>query len=398
MISLIQAHQHINNISSLSPTVVSLDKAPGLVCAQDVSARTNCPTVDSSLKDGFAVVSTDIAEASSSNPVTLTVTGAVTAGDDVERVRVISGTAVRIMTGASIPSGATAVLASEFAHLEGELVTIRADARPGRNILRRGSDIVEGRVVLSRGTLLGPTHLGLLAAAGLNEITCYPLPRVSIAATGSELVWPGEQVTSGKVAASNMVTAAAELQALGITASTVLLRDNLDRLQEQFRQLVQQVDVLITCGGVLDGDKDLTLKAMEQIGMEKTFHRVRIGPGKGACMGWVGNTLIFNLPGGPPSNHVALLLLALPGVRRLMGFTNPLPAKRKALVTEKLTGQEDWTQLVYGRVQYENGLLSVVPLRSLGRFEAMAMADALIEIPEGCAVVREGTLAEVWIL
>jgi molybdopterin molybdotransferase len=125
MISLIQAHQHINNISSLSPTVVSLDKALGLVCAEDVSARTNCPTVDSSLKDGFAVVSADIAEASSNNPVTLTITGAVTAGDDVERVRVISGTAVRIMTGASIPSGATAVLASEFAHLEGELVTIR---------------------------------------------------------------------------------------------------------------------------------------------------------------------------------------------------------------------------------------------------------------------------------
>jgi molybdopterin molybdotransferase len=296
MISLIQAHQHINNISSLSPTVVSLDKALGLVCAEDVSARTNCPTVDSSLKDGFAVVSADIAEASSNNPVTLTITGAVTAGDDVERVRVISGTAVRIMTGASIPSGATAVLASEFAHLEGELVTVGADAHSGRNILRKGSDIVQDQVVLSRGTLLGPAHLGLLAAAGLNDITCYPLPRIAIAATGSELVLPGKLVTPGKVAASNMVTAAAELQALGVTASTVLLRDNLDQLQEQFRHLVQQVDVLITCGGVLDGDKDLTLRAMEQIGMKKIFHRVRIGPGKGACMGWVGNTLVFNLP------------------------------------------------------------------------------------------------------
>jgi len=398
MISLNQAHQLINQIPSLKPAVFSFDKALGLVCAEDVTARTNCPTVDSSLKDGFAVVSADIIDASSSNPVTLTVTGAVTAGDDVDRVRVISGTAVRIMTGAPIPYGATSVLASEFTLLEGKLVTIRADARPGRNILRRGSDIVEGQVVLSRGEVLRPAHLGLLAAAGLNEVTCYPQPRVAIAATGSELVLPGEPVTPGKVAASNMVTAAAELQAMGITASTVLLRDNLDQLQEQFNHLVQQVDVLITCGGVLDGDKDLTLQAMEQIGMEITFHRVRIGPGKGACMGWVGKTLIFNLPGGPPSNHVALLMLALPGVRRLMGFTTPMPEKRKSLVTEELNGQEDWTQLVYGKVQHGSGFLSAIPLHSLGRFEAMAMADALIEIPEGCAVIGEGTLAGVWIL
>ncbi|RPH37438.1 MAG: hypothetical protein EHM86_11000, partial [Desulfobulbaceae bacterium] len=83
-------------------------------------------------------------------------------------------------------------------------------------------------------------------------------------------------------------------------ASTVLLRDNLDQLQKKFRSLVRQVDVLITCGGVLDGDKDLTMQAMEQIGMEKIFHRVRIGPGKGACMGRIGNTVVFNLPGGPP--------------------------------------------------------------------------------------------------
>lgn len=396
MISLNRAHQHISRLQPLEPIAVSLDQALGLVCAEETRAGTNCPSVDASLKDGFAVLSTDIADASPSNPVTLTVAGALTAGADADRHRVKSGTAVRIMTGAPIPRGATSVLASEFAQVEGESVTIRADARAGRNILCRGSDIKQGQVVLHRGNLLGPAHLGLLAAAGLNEVTCFPLPKVAVAATGSELVWPGEPVTSGKVAASNMVTATAELLALGVTTSTVLLRDNLDHLQEQFGRLVRQADVLITCGGVLDGDKDLTLRAMEQIGMEKIFHRVRIGPGKGACMGRVGNTVVFNLPGGPPSNHVALLLLAMPGVRRLMGFMNFLSPKRKVFVTEELTGQENWTQLVYGRLKYENGSLLAVPLRDMGRFEAMGAADALIEIPEGCGVIREGAAAEAW--
>lgn len=113
-------------------------------------------------------------------------------------------------------------------------------------------------------------------------------------------------------------------------------------------------------------------------------------------MGRIGNTVVFNLPGGPPSNHVALLLLALPGIRRLMGFKNFLPPKRKVFVGEKLTGQEDWTQLVYSSAKYDNGLLYAVPLRSIGRLEAMATANALIEIPEGCAMIKQGDLGEAW--
>ena len=396
MISLTEAHQHIRNLQSLAHVAVPLDKALGLVCAEDTFAVTNCPTVDSSLKDGFAVVADDIAKASPGNPLTLTVVGALAAGDDPETFRVTSGQAVRIMTGASLPQGATSVLASEFAQVDDTLVTIRADARAGRNILRKGTDIMQDQMVLAGGNTLTPAHLGLLAAAGLHEVACYSPPKIAIAATGSELVWPGEPVTSGKVAASNMVVAAAELRALGINATTVLLRDNLTHLQDQFSRLIQQVDVLITCGGVLDGDKDLTMQGMERVGMERIFHRVRIGPGKGACMGRVGNTIVFNLPGGPPSNHVALLLLALPGVRRLMGFMNFLPHKRKVFVQEKLTGQEDWTQLVYCRATYDNGNLFAAPLLNLGRFEAMAMANALIEIPEGCAMIKQGDLAEAW--
>ena len=396
MISLQQAHHHIAMRHPLPPVALPLDQALGMVCAEDACAVIDCPTVDASLKDGFAVVSTDIAAASPAKPVILPVTGALTAGDDTHGFAVVAGTAVRIMTGAPLPAGATAVLASEFARVDGRVVIITADSRVGKNVLRRGSDIRQGQVVLTRGTVIAPAHLGLLAAAGLHRVGCYPLPRVAVAATGSELVWPGEPVAASKVAASNMVIAAAELRALGISAATVILRDNLQHLEEHFRRIVSQVDVLITCGGVLDGDKDLTMRAMERIGMEKIFHRVRIGPGKGACMGRIGDTIVFNLPGGPPSNHVALLLLALPGVRRLMGFTDCLPEKWQVFVSEELAGQEDWTQLVYGRAHSVDGTVVAVPLRRMGRFEAMAAANVLIEIPEGTAVIGKDSLAAAW--
>ncbi|MBW2659909.1 MAG: molybdopterin molybdotransferase MoeA [Deltaproteobacteria bacterium] len=397
MISLGQAHKHISILQPLDPIVVTLNEALGLICSEDIVAVANCPSVDSSLKDGFAVFSADIADASESSPVLLNVAGTLTAGDDTDNYSVSSGNVVRIMTGAPIPAGATAVLASEFSTVQGSKVVVTANADVGRNILRRGSDIEQGRVVARRGTVLKPTHLGLLAAAGLSEVNCCPGPRVAVVATGSELVQPGEPIKPGKVAASNMVTAAAELCNLGIVASTVLLRDNLDQLRDHFAHLIRRVDVLITCGGVLDGDKDLTMKAMEQNGMTKIFHRVRIGPGKGACMGRVGNTIIFNLPGGPPSNHVALILLALPGVRRLMGFENFLPPKRKVLVTKKIVGQSGWTQLIFSRMDYTDGS-SVVPLNNLSRLEAMAAADSLIEIPEECSIIEKNSMAEVWLL
>ena len=397
MISLNQAHREISRLQPLTPVVTVIDKALGLVCAEDVYAVASCPSVDSSLKDGFAVIASDIDDASDTSPVTLAVVGALAAGDDCDTLRVEKGTAVRIMTGAPVPAGATSVVASEFTEMSGEHVIVSADARVGRNILHRGSDIDSGQLVVSRGTVLRPAHLGLLASAGIGSILCYPSVRVAIAATGSELVWPGEDVAPGKVAASNMVTAQAEFKRLGITASTHIVRDNLDGLEDQFRVLVEEVDLLITCGGVLDGDKDLTMKAMERLGMDKIFHRVRIGPGKGACLGRIGNTVVINLPGGPPSNHVALLLLALPGCRQLMGFKHCLPVRRSVLVKQPLYGQLGWTQLFYSRVEWENDKFIAVPQNSMGRLEAMAAANSLVMLPEDCKEVRAETEATAWI-
>ncbi|MFT5700203.1 MAG: molybdopterin molybdotransferase [Desulforhopalus sp.] len=398
MISLNQAHLEIANLPALNPAVIPLDAALGLVCSNDVYAVSSCPSIDSSLKDGFAVIASDIDGASDTTPVELSVVGALMAGDGNDSMKVSHGKAIRIMTGAPLPPGATSIVASEFTEASGNNVIVRADARVGRNVLFEGRDIAKGQLLVRTGALLRPTNLGLLASAGIGSLSCYPSPKVAIVATGSELVWPGEHVGPGKIAASNMVTAQAELKRFGILASTHIVRDSLDGLEDYFRDLLGEVDVLITCGGVLDGDKDLTMKAMERLGMEKIFHRVRIGPGKGACLGQVGRTVVFNLPGGPPSNHVALTLLAIPGCRKLMGVSNCFPPKRTVVVKEDLFGQKGWTQLTYCRVDYENGCLAATPLQSLGRLEAMGKANALVVLPEDCTEVRAGMGATALIL
>jgi molybdenum cofactor synthesis domain-containing protein len=130
---------------------------------------------------------------------------------------------------------------------------------------------------------------------------------------GDIIIESGVRLGPGQVAASNTITIEAELKALGLPVDTALLRDNLDNLEEVFSSALCNYDILLTCGGVLDGDKDLTLRAMQRCGVRQLFHRVRIGPGKGISMALAGDTLIFNLPGGPPSNHMAFRQLALPG-------------------------------------------------------------------------------------
>jgi len=397
MISLEQAHQEISKLQPLKPVVISLDEALGRVCAEDVYALASCPSVDSSLKDGFAVIAGDIDDASEASSVSLKVVGALVAGDDCGSLLVQKGQAVRIMTGAPVPGGATSIVASEYTEVTGDQVIVRADARFGRNILPEGSDMRCGQLVVCKGTVMRPAHLGLLASAGLGSLLCIPPVTVAIAATGSELVWPGEDISPGKIAASNMVTAKAELKRLGINAVTHIMRDDLGDLEEQIGNVIKEVDLLITCGGVLDGDKDLTMKAMEHLGMDKLFHRVRIGPGKGACLGRVEDSVVCNLPGGPPSNHVALMLLALPACRRLMGLSNCFPMQRKVKVKQDLVGQLGWTQLFYSRVEWEEDSLVATPLYDLGRLEAMGASNGLVILPEDCREIKSGEHAIAWI-
>ena len=395
MISLSKARGCISRVQPLEAVTVSLDKALGLFCCADVAAEADCPSTSSSLKDGFAVHSADIAQASHNHPVQLALVGSVAAGGQTT-ARVGAGQAIRIMTGAPIPKGADAVLASEFASQKDKTVHAFADAHPGRNILGRGVDVGEGDIILPGGARLFPAHLGLLAAAGVAEVMVCRPPKVVVVATGSELVAPGERITAGKIAASNLVTLLAEVRSLGIEADWLLVRDNLHLLREKIAPLIGGYDVILTCGGVLDGDKDFTVQAMEELGVEPVFHRVRVGPGKGICLGIKEDTSIFNLPGGPPSNHVAYFLLARAGILRLCGAMDPFADYLMARLTASLPGQQGWTQVFYGRLGRDGERRTVTPLTRRSRLQAMAEADCLVEITEECSGADAGTIQKIW--
>jgi len=398
LISLEKARRRITEIQPLPPEQVELQEGKGRITAGEVRAVSACPSTDASLKDGLAVVSADIAGASGEHPVTLQVTGLLTAGQDPADYSVKLGSAVRIMTGARIPRGADAVLSSEFARMDqdGRRVTIIRDAHPGRNILAHGSDVRRDEVIILAGTRLRAAHMGLLAAAGVDGISVVRRPKIVVVATGSELVAPGAPIGPGKVAASNLVTLQAALHDLGLEADAVILHDDLENLTQQLEPLLGEYDVMLTCGGVLDGDKDLTMRAMDLLAVEPVFRRVRVGPGKGICFGRRDNVCIFNLPGGPPSNHVAFLLLALPGILRLAGHREQPEGSITAELTTPVHGQQGWTEIMYGTVATAGAKLLVTPLRNRSRLMAMAAADCLIELSEDRKEAHAGEPVRIW--
>lgn len=384
MISYNEAYRlTLANISPLPAETVPISAALERVAAEDLSARVDSPSADASLKDGFAVQSQDIHQAGPQHPVTLQLVGSASAGNPWDG-EISTGDAVRILSGAVIPAGADAVLSEEFASLEGNCVYALNDAAPGRNILRRGTDVQRGQVLAAAGEVLRPALLGLLAAAGYHQIQVVRRPRVAILATGDEVVAPGLPLELGKLYASNLVTLSAWCQHLGFETSMQVLPDDATQIRHGLVACLEEFDAILTSGGAWKGDRDLVVHLLDELGWTKFYHRIRIGPGKAVGFGLMGAKPIFCLPGGPPSNHIAFLELALPGLQRLAGWAQPGLPVVQAVMAKSVAGQSDWTQFVHGRLELRDETLSFTPTwKDTSRLSSMAASDAVVIIPEG---------------
>lgn len=391
MISYNEAYRlTLENISPLPTESVPVSFALGRLTAKGLTARVDSPSADVSLKDGFAIKSQDIARAAPHNPVHLQIVGQAAAGNPWEG-SISSGEAVRILSGAMLIEGADAILAEEFARVAGDHVIAFNDAVPGRNILHRGADVHTGQVLAPAGECLRPTMLGLLAAAGYAEIAVVRRPRVAILATGDEVVAPGRPLEPGKLYASNLVTLAAWCQHFGFETTTQVLPDDSAKIRHELEANLEQYDAILTSGGAWKGDRDLVAHLLDELGWQKIYHRIRIGPGKAVGFGLLGAKPIFCLPGGPPSNHIAFLELALPGLQRLAGWSKPGLPLVAAEMAEEVKGQTDWTQFVHGRLELRGQTLVFISTwKDTSRLSSMATSNAVAVIPEGTSQIPAG--------
>jgi molybdopterin molybdotransferase len=388
-----------SNVRPVGIEDVSLDLCVGRIVAEDMSALVSYPSSDVSLKDGFAVKSGDVAGASRQRPVCLRVTGSVFAGSRFGG-EVTAGNAVKICSGAPIPRGADAVVSGEFCEeLSPAEVCVRADAEYGRNVLRSGGEIKAGATIVGRGEVLLPGCLGLAAAAGINRVRVYRRPRVAIMGIGDEVVAPGGQLHPGQLYASNLVTMGAWLSSFGIPYDTSVVKDNKEAIKQELRHR-SDAEAVVTSGGAWGSERDLVVNVLDELGWQEIFHHVRLGPGKGIAFGlWEAKT-VFCLPGGPASNEMAFLQLALPGLLR-MGGENGHPLQTVfARLTENLKGRHRaWTEFRDATLSCDSeGNYSVKLYRNRSRLQAIASANCLVCISEGTESLNIGEIVPVQIL
>ena len=387
----------LERLSPLAPVCLPLDKVEGLVAAEDCVAKVDCPSVPASLKDGYAVMSADLADACQEQPVRLKVCGKLAAGER-KPASVAPGTAVKVMTGARIPDGADSVIAEEFTREEHGSVSCLSPSARGRNVIERGFDVAKGEVVVRRGEVLTPAKAGLLAAGGIAAALVHPRPRIGILATGDELVKPGEPLQPGQVYASNLVTLVCWLRRFGMDAQVEMAGDQTQSLAAAAERLLGSADVLLTSGGAWKSDRDLTIKVLTELGGEIVFHRVRMGPGKAVAMIPLKGRTVFCLPGGPPSNEMAFLQIALPGLLHLAGRAPEPFEYRWATLTRTLEGQQDWTQFHYATIEENQRQWFVSPVESKSRLRSQARANALIKIPEGIERLEQHSQVRIQVL
>jgi len=381
-------------LTPLEPVDVPIGEAEGLVAAQDCVAHTDCPSASISLKDGYAVVATDLTDASATRPVRLKVVGTALAGGDAEAT-VRSGTAVKITSGARLPPGADAILASEFTSEENEWVLCFRNAGTRRNILERGCDVLKGKRIVARGGVLTPAKTGWLAAGGIARVQVHPRPQIGIIAVGDEVVAPGKPLTDGQLYASNLVTLRSWLRRFHMDAEIAVIGDHREHLARQAASMLERVDVILTSGGAWKSDRDLTVDVLKAMGTDLVFHRARMGPGKAVALLVIEGKALFCLPGGPPSNEMAFLQIALPGLLHLSG-KSPIPFEhRLATLTRRVSGDKDWTQFLYATLQYNDNQWFANPLEMTSRLQAQANAEALIKIPEGVEYLD--SQAKTWV-
>jgi len=386
----------------------------GQVLAEDVYSAIDVPPLDNSAMDGYALRAEDTHGAGDSSPGYLTVVGELAAGSvPTEEVR--PGTAIRIMTGAPLPQGADTVVRFEDTDeldrksAGGVLsqIGILRQARKGLNVRRRGEDIARGDLVLKKGTLLRPQEIGMLASLGRTTTLVIRRPVVALLATGDELVAADQPLAPGKIYDSNTYTIAAEVSRYGGVPKILGIgRDSVQSLTEKIDQGLD-ADMLITSGGVSQGDYDMVKDVLAQRG-EISFWTVRMKPGKPLAFGTMTKmegererkVPHLGLPGNPVSSMITFEQFARPAILKMMGRENLAKPTIRAIIDNDIANNDGRRIFARVMVAKRDGqyYASLTGPQGSGILTSMAKANGLAVIPESSKGVKAGEMVDVQML
>ena len=394
--SFIEARNTILDYASpLESESIKLDQLAGRVLGEDICAPIELPRWDNSEMDGFAVRAVDCQPLAQ-----LKVTGYIPAGATADGVTVEPGTAVRIMTGAPVPTGCDAIIPIE--NTDGGLVTVTPHqaVRRGDFIRFRGSDIARGEKLLTAGSILRPADINLLAAFSLTSTQVVRRPVVAILSTGDELVPPGEPIGAGKIVDSNAYSLAAAVSEVGAIPQILgIAQDNRESLTEKIATGLK-ADVFITSAGVSAGDRDLVRDILEQLGVRQLFWKVAIKPGGPTAFGLHGDKPVFSVPGNPVSSMIAFEELIRPALLKMLGHSKVLRPVIKAVAKTALYNETTKTRFLRVVVDKTTAGFSVESAgdQNTGILNTMIKANGIAILPPEKKEISAGEKIDIQLL
>lgn len=399
----------LDTVNTLETEKVPLIEALGRISAKNQTSDIDISPFDHSAMDGFAVVASDLANATPEAPIELPVIDEIPAGAYYDKV-LQPGTCVRIMTGAPIPDGANAVVKYEIVtNLENDgrapgRVAFSAPTSAGDNIRQKGEEIAAGEVAIKAGEPLSPAGAGLLASCGLSQVEVYKRPRVAVIPIGSELVEPDTLPLPGQIRDGNSYAIGASVvRAGGIPHLHSIVPDDKDMLATAVLEAVEESDFVVTSGGASNGDFDYIQQVVKEQG-ELFMDFVNMRPGKAQTFGLVKNTPVFGLSGNPAAAYCGFEVLVRPALRKMQGYATLDRPRVWARLSRDMKKKD--SRRIYLRSTLErldDGSLQVRPAKSQssGLFSPFQSGNCLAILPEGVPAskkVEAGTLVECLLL
>ena len=390
------------HVRRLEAESIRLEDSYGRILAEPLIAAHDVPPFPRSPYDGFAIRSADSAGASEQQRVSFRVVEHLGAGDTASR-GLAAGEAMRIMTGASMPLHADAVVMLEQAQLaaSGDAFTIRKPFSALENVSLQGEDVRAGEPLIESGSLIHPGTIALLATFGYADVQVARRPRVGLIATGSELLAVDEPLAPGKIRNSNGPMIAGQLARLRVPhRSYGIMRDNLEDGLALMRQAIAESDCVITTGGVSVGDYDYLPAIYERLGAQVLFNKVAMRPGSVTTVAVLGGKLLFGLSGNPSACYIGFELFARPALLAMMGSVKPYLPYTQAVLAEDFAQPNPFSRFIRAVYRYDGGQATVASagFNKSNAVSSIARGNALIVLPGGSRGAAQGDVADVLLL
>jgi molybdopterin molybdotransferase len=391
MISVSEAKKILQDNLILGKTILAdLENASGMYLAEDIFSPNDIPFFNNSAMDGYAIRWQE-----GQNRRTLRSQSKIKAGDMQELV-LGENEAIRIFTGAPVPTGADTIIPQEWVKIEeGQLIFDAEKFRKGANFRGKGAQNKTGDLIAKKGNAISPGMIGLLSSVGINQIPVHAAPTIGIILTGDELEEIGNPLGFGKVYDANGPVMKSYLQKLGITEIHIgKAIDEPEKLQEKINEYLARYDVLILSGGISVGDYDYVKEGLRKAGVKELFYKIKQKPGKPLFVGQKEGQWIFALPGNPASTLTCFNQYVKPCIEAWLGRTEVWKPSGSFPLADKF--EKNGALTFFLKAKLENGEVTVLPGQESFNLISYGSANCIAEILEEVDFLEAGTKVNIY--